>query len=132
MRVEVFGTADRRLSAGVRLLCRRVGLRFRRAPDRVNVVFVSNRRIQELNRRFLGRDRPTDVLAFPAPPVRGPGPRPPSEIYVSRDQARIQAREYGLTRSEELRRLVLHGLLHLSGLSHRVMKKHEAGLPGPR
>jgi probable rRNA maturation factor len=96
----------------------------------VNVVFVTNRRIRELNRRFLGRDRPTDVISFnlPEPPLPGTRsgratvPRLLGEVYVSRDQARIQARDFAVPVRSELRRLVLHGLLHLLGLSHKQME----------
>ncbi|MBM3314256.1 rRNA maturation RNase YbeY [candidate division WOR-3 bacterium] len=134
MKTDVFGTADRRLIADVRLLARRCARRLRRAPVRVNIVFVNDRYLRGLNRRFLGRDRPTDVISFP--PAPGPASRtgdvPPAEVYVSRDQARIQAREYGVSYGEELRRLVLHGLLHLAGLTHRRMRAHEAGLLGRR
>jgi probable rRNA maturation factor len=48
------------------------------------------------------------------------------EVYVSRDQARIQAREHGVSYRAELLRLVLHGILHLCGLSHARMKPYES------
>lgn len=117
MKARVFGTADRRLAADVRRLARLVGSRFGMADRVVNVVFVSDRAMRRLNRRFRHRDRPTDVLSFEMPPpadVRG-------EVYVSRDRARIQACRFKVRRAEELRRLVLHGLLHLAGLTHRQM-----------
>jgi probable rRNA maturation factor len=47
---------------------------------------------------------------------------PAGEVYVSRDTARRQARERGLGYHDELRRLVLHGLLHLLGLTHKQME----------
>ncbi len=128
MKASVLGTADRKLIADVRALARRVGRDCGKSNDRVNVVFVSNRYIHDLNKRYLKRDRPTDVLSFSLAPLtpRPIDPSPLGEIYVSRDQAQIQAREYGVAYRAELLRLVLHGLLHLCGLNHRQMKPFEA------
>ncbi len=89
------------------------------APEagRVGIVLVRDRAIAALNARFLGRDRPTDVIAFPASPEGWPEgePRWLGEVVVSIDRARAQARERGLRATSELRRLVVHGVLHLCG-----------------
>jgi len=89
----------------------------------VNVVLIGNRRMRELNRRYLKRDRPTDVLSFPLG-VEEPGGKELllGEVYVSRDQARIQARENRVSYHSEVKRLVLHGVLHLLGLTHKQME----------
>jgi probable rRNA maturation factor len=125
MRPEIFGTQDSRLRADIRRLCRLVTRDFKPDAATVNVVFVNDRRIHELNRRFLKRDRPTNVISFNC---QGPGvpdePRLLGEVYISRDRARAQAREYGVSYTSELRRLVLHGLLHLLGLTHRQMEPY--------
>jgi rRNA maturation RNase YbeY len=139
MRPEIFGTQDRRLRADVRRLCRLLTRDFKPAAGhnpirlgesglcpkapRVNIIFISDLQIHALNRRFLHRDRPTDVISFNSnQPRLGGEPRLLGEVYVSRDRARAQAREYGATYASELRRLVLHGLLHLLGLTHAQMK----------
>jgi probable rRNA maturation factor len=123
MHSEVYGTQDSRLRADIRRLCRLLTQDFKPEASVVNVVFVTDRRIRALNRRFLERDRPTDVISFNC---RGPElagePRLLGEVYVSCDRARAQAREYGVTYASELRRLTLHGLLHLLGLTHRQME----------
>lgn len=82
----------------------------------VNIVLTDDESIIRLNRRFRGTDGPTDVLAFPfkEPDFLG-------EVYVSLDQARSQANQYGCSIEEEIKRLVLHGLLHLLGYTHRQM-----------
>jgi probable rRNA maturation factor len=132
MRIDVFGTTDRRLIADVRRMTVLPVLR-RLGAGTVNVAFVTDRFIHLLNRRFLGRNRPTDVLAFPRsrPPVPARNSESlAGEVYVSRDRARIQARTYRQRYGEELRRLVLHGLLHLAGLTHRQMARQE-GTPQP-
>ena len=94
-------------------------------PGEINIIFVSNRKITELNRRFLGRNRPTDVLSFPLTQVRtGPGCGwVVGEIYISREQARLQAKAAGIRLHTELLQLVRHGLLHLAGFSHREMNR---------
>jgi probable rRNA maturation factor len=123
MRPRVFGTRDRLLVADVESLCRRLARGFDAGPVTVNVVFVNDRRIHELNRKFRRRDKPTDVLSFDSDATAVPGePRLLGEVYVSRDRARAQAREYGATYREETRRLVLHGFLHLLGLTHKQME----------
>lgn len=78
-----------------------------------SVVFVGSRYIRRINRRFLHHDYATDVIAFPL--GEGKGARLEGEIYVNLDRAKIQAREYGVTFVEEVRRLLIHGTLHLLG-----------------
>lgn len=81
----------------------------------ISVTLVDDARIRELNRRYLDRDRPTDVLAFPlyqgGEPVVG-------DVYVGVDQARRQAPEHGVPLGEELLRLAVHGTLHVLGYEH--------------
>jgi len=123
MRPDIYGTQDKRLRADVQRLCRLLTKDFKPDAAAVNVVFVTDRRIHELNRRFLKRDRPTNVISFNCDEPHLPGePRLLGEVYVSRDRARAQARESGVSYASELRRLVLHGLLHLLGLTHRQME----------
>jgi len=123
MRPEIFGTQDSRLRADIRRLCRLIARDFKPDATVVNFIFVTDQRIHELNRRFLKRDRPTDVISFNCNEPRIDGePRLLGEVYISRDRARAQAREYGVSYSSELRRLVLHGLLHVLGLTHRQME----------
>lgn len=77
----------------------------------VSVVFIDSRRSRMLNRRFLRHDYVTDVLSFPL----GMGETPEGEVYVNLDRARQQARSYGVSFSNEVGRLVIHGVLHLLG-----------------
>jgi rRNA maturation RNase YbeY len=120
---DIHGTQDERLRTDVRRLCRLLTRDFKPEAASVNVVFVTDRRIHELNRQFLKRDRPTNVISFNCNQPQLPDePRLLGEVYISRDRARAQAREYGVSYASELRRLVLHGLLHLLGLTHREME----------
>jgi probable rRNA maturation factor len=125
LKPSIYGTQDRRLRADIRRLCRQLTRDFKPDASVVNVVFVTDRRIQELNRRFLKRDRPTNVISFNCDEPGVPNePRLLGEVYVSRDRARVQAREYGVSCASEIRRLTLHGLLHLLGLTHREMEPY--------
>ena len=70
--------------------------------------------LRRLNRRFLGKNYPTDVLSFPA----GPGLGELGELAISAPRAAEQAREFGHAVEEEIRILMLHGVLHLTGMDH--------------
>ncbi|PYS71289.1 MAG: rRNA maturation RNase YbeY, partial [Acidobacteria bacterium] len=93
----------------------------------VTVAFVSDSRIRELNQRFRGIDKATDVLSFPAEEERQLG-----DIAISIETAARQAKENGLTLNGEIAQLILHGLLHLSGYDHETdngeMNKEELRL----
>ena len=81
------------------------------------IAFVSDKRIRELNRRFRGIDKATDVLSFPAD---GPDELTLGDIAISAETAAAQAKETGLTFDNEIAQLILHGLLHLSGYDHET------------
>ncbi|HEU5180738.1 MAG TPA: rRNA maturation RNase YbeY [Candidatus Polarisedimenticolia bacterium] len=80
----------------------------------VTILFTSDREMRSLNRRFRGKDRPTDVLSFPA--QEGPGYL--GDLAISLAAARRQARAAGWSVGEEVHFLMLHGLLHLLGYDH--------------
>jgi len=91
-----------------------------RLPGTVNILLTSSSEMKSLNRRFRGEDKPTDVLAFPAEPDPGISPRnqPAGEIAISAEIASHNARKLGHSPAEEIKILVLHGLLHLRGYDH--------------
>lgn len=78
----------------------------------ISVVFVEAERMQNLNKRYLGREYPTDVLAFP---LHNNGDPPEGEVYLCVDRAFRQAGDYRVPFREELARLVVHGTLHIIG-----------------
>jgi probable rRNA maturation factor len=85
----------------------------RAGKARVNLVFCENAYIRELNRRFRKLDKVTDVLSFiyEEDDVFG-------EIYIATEKARKQAPRWKNSFYDELRRLVVHGALHLAGFDH--------------
>ena len=84
----------------------------------VHVVITGDGQIHELNQRFRGVDRATDVLSFPDGDKLPSGRRLLGEIVISLDTARRQAQGLGHSENRELLELVLHGVLHLLGYDH--------------
>ena len=97
----------------------------RGASGTVAVALVPDSTIRQLNARFAGKDRVTDVLSFPAGRPAAPTPAPGREggrhlgdVVIAKGVAGRQAREAGHSLRTELRVLALHGLLHLLGYDH--------------
>ena len=86
------------------------------------IVFVSDRSIRELNRKFRGKDYASDVLSFPtkAEAFESELKANLGEVVISVERAAAQAKQNGLSFSGEIRQLVLHGLLHLCGYDHET------------
>ena len=82
----------------------------------VNVLLTSSAEMKSLNRRFLGPDKATDVLSFPAEPDAQK--HFAGEIAISAEIASQNARALGHSPAEEVKILVLHGVLHLRGYDH--------------
>lgn len=87
-----------------------------RLRGKVSVLVTDNRGLQRLNRKFRGKDQPTDVLSFPAPPEAADGLA--GDIAISADIAASNARRLGHDLAEEIKILLLHGVLHLAGYDH--------------
>lgn len=80
----------------------------------LSLTVLDDEGIRELNRTWLGHDRPTDVIAF------GLGEEGDlvGDVYLGFEQARRQATEHGVSVREELARLTVHGTLHVLGHDH--------------
>lgn len=128
---------DRRALAAI---ARRV-LAAEAAPrGELSIVITSDAAVRRLNRRYLGIDRPTDVLSFAIDGPRfatPPGVRPLlGEVVISYSTARAQAGRAGHTLRQELAHLVVHGVLHVLGWDHgrpgdaRRMRAREETLLG--
>jgi probable rRNA maturation factor len=99
------------------------------------VLITSSSELQQLNRRFRGKNQPTDVLSFPAASINHKGDFPfvhTGDIAISADIAAENARRYGHSIADEIGILMLHGMLHLSGYDHESdqgeMEKRELQL----
>jgi probable rRNA maturation factor len=98
----------------------------------VEVLLAGDRTLRRLNREYRGKDKATDVLSFPA--AEEMAGLYGGDLAISLDTAKRQAEEHGHTLRDEVRVLLLHGLLHLSGMDHEVdcgeMAEREGELRG--
>jgi rRNA maturation RNase YbeY len=86
----------------------------------LTVVFVNPRRMWILNRKFLGRDYATDVLSFSYQGEVAEGLLMLGEIVIAPEIAWSQARRWRVSPEREMRKLLVHGLLHLLGYDHET------------
>jgi probable rRNA maturation factor len=92
------------------------------------IIFVDNKKIHDINLKYRGIDRPTDVISFayednqsqPILDIRVLG-----EIFVSIDKMQEQAKEYGHSETREICFLCVHGLLHLLGYDHQTPEEEK-------
>jgi probable rRNA maturation factor len=115
----------RRLTSAAQALMRAAGA----GDATLSLSLVGDAAMRRLNREHRGKDRATDVLSFPLlshaerrrAPARAPGAageRLLGDVVISLDTAARQASAYGATLDAEVRRLLIHGILHLLGFDH--------------
>ena len=86
----------------------------------LNYIFVSDKRLLEINRQFLNHDFYTDIITFGLTEA----PRPvEAEIYISVDRVRENARALGQSFRRELHRVIFHGALHLCGYKDKTARQ---------
>ena len=83
----------------------------------ISVAFVGSEMMARLNRQFLSRDGPTDVISFGLTRHRDALPAV-GDIYICPRVAERNAKSVGIPLAEELARLVVHGTLHVLGYDH--------------
>jgi probable rRNA maturation factor len=106
--------------------------RFLRAAQRavglsgeVQVLLADDATLKRLNRTFRGKNKATDVLSFPAGPTtvffgEPDGPELAGDLAISLETAARQAAQHGHSLRDEVRVLLLHGVLHLAGFDHEA------------
>lgn len=132
-----------RLTAPLRALVKSALALEGRRPGEIAIVLADDATLRDLNRRWRGIDRATDVLSFEygdahtksrlraAPPRVDASAPVNGDLVISLDRMRDQAKRYRTSQGRELARLVIHGALHLAGLDHhqaaarRVMRARE-------
>jgi probable rRNA maturation factor len=77
----------------------------------LSLVFIGDKRSQALNKKYRGKDKPTNVLSFALGEKDG-------EIFINAQEARRGAGEYSLTQEKFIGFLFIHGMLHLKGYRH--------------
>ena len=97
--------------------------------SQMNVIISDNSRLKQLNRKYRGKNKPTDVLSFNFRNVAGSNEF--GEVYISVEKAQSQALERGHSFKHEILSLACHGILHVLGYDHdndkaeRKMKERE-------
>lgn len=81
----------------------------------IAIRLMGDERMRDLNRRFRSRDEVTDVLSFPGADAAYLG-----DIAVNLKQVQRQAVDFAVPFEQELRRMVVHGVLHLCGYAHQT------------
>jgi len=109
-RRPVAGVSERALAQFTVRAQRAIGLR-----GEVNILVAGDEELQALNSRFRGKHQPTDVLSFRAMAEAG---GIAGDLAISADLAAFHAKRLGHVTAEELKILVVHGLLHLAGYDH--------------
>ena len=102
----------------------------------VSVTFVDDEGIRELNNRFRGMDKPTDVLSFPLLDYEGESEEPffdelchnLGDIVISLERAMAQANEFGHSFEREVAFLTAHSMLHLLGYDHELSEEDDADM----
>ena len=83
----------------------------------IELILTNDKEIQELNKTYRQKDKPTDVLSFPLQNLEG---MPLGSIIISIDTAKKGAEEFGHLIEDEIKLLFIHGLLHLLGYDHEI------------
>jgi rRNA maturation RNase YbeY len=78
----------------------------------LNIIFVKEAALTEMHKTYLNDPSPTDVITFH---LNGDNEAVEGEIYISGEQAQLQAKEYSVSDESEILRLIIHGILHLAG-----------------
>jgi probable rRNA maturation factor len=84
----------------------------------VTMLITSSEKLRALNRSFRGKDKPTDVLSFPTENRKLSGHS--GDIAISAEIALDNAKRYGHLPADEIKILILHGMLHLAGYDHET------------
>ena len=89
------------------------------SKDEITIVLTTNQEIHKLNAQFLGHDYPTDVLSFPSDEIDiDTENNYLGDIIISYERAVEQAQQANHSVEDELKLLLVHGILHLLGFDH--------------
>ena len=89
----------------------------KRAVNTINFIFCSDERILEINRQYLRHDYYTDIISFE---LSAPGEPVTGEIYISTDRVKDNAKQLGHSFTQELYRVIFHGILHFCGYKDKT------------
>ena len=94
---------------------KRVAAEYGRKVGEIGYMFVDDEKILEVNREYLGHDYYTDIITFDY----DEGDRINGDLVISLDTVRTNAEQFGKQYDDELRRVIIHGILHLCGINDK-------------
>jgi probable rRNA maturation factor len=97
-----------------------------REDAELSVVIVDNDQIRDLNKTYLDRDRPTNVISFPQQEGDGPVGEHLGDVVISIEKASLEARDSGMSLDERMLQLLVHGICHLAGYNHEGVSEDMA------
>jgi probable rRNA maturation factor len=118
------GVAKPEWTAGAAAFCKKVLRKLALDNWELSIVFCNNDFIRNLNKRFRRKDAPTDILSFSQMEgesgfsYMGDGYSVIGDMIISLDMLEETSKKFSVPREEELKRLLIHGVLHLSGQDH--------------
>ncbi len=115
-----------RVPKATRLVRRAVAAAAPARKAELSVVLTDDRAIRALNRRWRGRDKPTNVLSFPAAASGRGAPRLIGDVVIAYETVANEARAQGIPFDHHLAHLAVHGFLHLLGYDHESDDDAEA------
>ena len=104
------------VEAEVSAWVRQIAKSYNKVVGDINYIFVDDETMLDINRRFIGHDYYTDHIGFDY----SQGNALSGDIYISLDTVRTNSELFGVTFDQELRRIIIHGLLHLCGLRDKT------------
>ena len=104
------------VEAEVSAWVKQVAKSYNKVVGDINYIFVDDETMLDINRRFIGHDYYTDHIGFDYSKDGALS----GDIYISLDTVRTNSELFGVTFGQELRRIIIHGLLHLCGLSDKT------------
>ena len=84
-------------------------------PDDISIIITGDEELLQINKEFLGHDYYTDVITFDY----SKGDFVAGEIYISADRIKVNAIDFGVSKQIEMRRVIIHGILHLIGMDDK-------------
>lgn len=112
--------SEKTLGAAAELLSKEEAQPFPKTAPELSLVFTDDASIREINAEWRGKDKPTNVLSFPAFPLapgKMPGPML-GDIVIARETVEREAVDLDKTFEDHLTHLLVHGFLHLFGYDH--------------
>jgi probable rRNA maturation factor len=94
----------------------------------LSILFCTDKKMTQLNTQYRNKNEPTDILSFNLGETIKDADKTvylPGDIVISLDTLRENAKYFKITEDEELRRLVIHGILHLDGMDHETLDSKE-------